>query len=102
MGAQGSGWDPDGNNRASPEGVPKCAPSETEHAAAVHREVVVHHPRDPRKLQETGVILEVRYPEWLANPVIVPKKGGKERMCVEFTNLKKACPQDPFPLPHID
>src|SRR4051812_733647 len=25
-----------------------------------------------------------------------------ERMCVDFTNLNKACPQDPFPLPRID
>ena len=41
-------------------------------------------------------------PEWLANPVVVPKKRGKERMCVDFTNLNKACPQDPFPLPRID
>ena len=23
-------------------------------------------------------------------------------MCVDFTNLNKACPQDPFPLPLID
>ena len=23
-------------------------------------------------------------------------------MCVDFTNLNKACPQDPFPLPCID
>ena len=23
-------------------------------------------------------------------------------MCVDFTNLKKACPQDPFPLPRIN
>lgn len=51
---------------------------------------------------EAGVIREVRYPGWLANPVIVPKKGGKERMCVDFTNLNKACPQDPFPLPCIN
>ena len=49
-----------------------------------------------------GVIREVRYPDWLANPVVVAKKGGKERMCVDFTNLNKACPQDPFPLPCID
>ena len=32
----------------------------------------------------------------------MPKKWGKERMCVDFTNLDKACPQDPFPLPRID
>ena len=55
-----------------------------------------------RKLQAAGVISEVRYLEWLANPVVVPKKGGKERMCVDFTNLNKACPQDTFPLPRID
>ena len=49
-----------------------------------------------------GVIREVRYPEWLANPVIVPKKVGKERMCVDFTKLNKARLQDPFLLPRID
>ena len=58
--------------------------------------------QETRKLQAVGVIREVRYPEWLAKPVIVPKKGGKERMCVDFTNLNKACPQDPFLLPRID
>ena len=49
-----------------------------------------------------GVIREVRYLEWLANPVILPKKGGKECMCVDFTNLNKAYPQDPFLLPRIE
>ena len=38
----------------------------------------------------------------MANPVVVPKKGGKEHMCVDFTNLNKACPQDPFLLSCID
>ena len=23
-------------------------------------------------------------------------------MCVDYTGLNKACPKDPFPLPHID
>ena len=30
-----------------------------------------------RMLEAAGVIREVRYPEWLANPVVVPKRGGK-------------------------
>ena len=58
--------------------------------------------QETRKLEAAGVNREVRYPEWLANPVVVPKKGGKERMCVDFTDLNKACPQDPFPLPRIN
>ena len=58
--------------------------------------------QETRKLEVAGVIREVRYPDRLANPVVVPKKGGKERMCVDFTNLNKAYPQDPLPLPCID
>ena len=30
------------------------------------------------------------------------KKNGKWRVCINFTNLNKACPKDSFPLPHID
>ena len=48
--------------------------------------------KEVQKLQEAGVIREVRHPEWLANPVIVPKKGGKECMGVDFTGFNKACP----------
>ena len=55
--------------------------------------------QETRKLEAAGIICEILYPEWLANPVVVPKKEGKERMCVDFTNLNKACPQDPFLAP---
>ena len=48
------------------------------------------------------MIKEVDYPEWLANVVIVQKKNGKWRVCVDYTDLNKACPKDPYPLPHID
>ena len=34
--------------------------------------------------------------------VVVPKKGGKWRVCVDYTNLNDACPKDSFPLPCID
>ena len=49
-----------------------------------------------------GSIREVKYPDWLANPVVVKKKNGKWRVCIDFTDLNKACPKDSFPLPHID
>jgi hypothetical protein len=55
-----------------------------------------------RKLLEDGFIKEVFNPTWLANPVLVKKKNGKWRMCVDYTGLNKACPKVPFPLPRID
>jgi hypothetical protein len=33
---------------------------------------------------------------------MVPKKNGNMRMCIDFTELNKACPKDPYPLPRID
>nr|CAN71386.1 hypothetical protein VITISV_010559 [Vitis vinifera] len=54
------------------------------------------------KLVEARFIREVEYPDWLANVVVVPKKEGKWRVCVDYTNLNNACPKDSFPLPRID
>jgi hypothetical protein len=47
-----------------------------------------------QRLQDAKVIREVLYPVWLANTVLVKKKNGKWRMCVDFTNLNKACKND--------
>ena len=33
---------------------------------------------------------------------MVPKKDKSWRLCVDFKDLNKACPKDPFPLPRID
>ena len=54
------------------------------------------------KLLTTVFIREVYYPEWLTNIVMVKKSNRKWRMCVDFTNLNRACPKDSFPLPRID
>ncbi|KAF8054198.1 hypothetical protein N665_1340s0002 [Sinapis alba] len=54
------------------------------------------------RLLGAGSIAEVKYPDWLANPVVVKKKNGKWRVCIDFTDLNKACPKDSFPIPHID
>uniref|UniRef100_A0A2N9HH77 Uncharacterized protein n=1 Tax=Fagus sylvatica TaxID=28930 RepID=A0A2N9HH77_FAGSY len=64
------------------------------HAEAVQKEV--------EKLLQAGAIREIQYPTWLSNTVVVKKKNGKWRVCVDFTNLNQACPKDPFPLPKID
>ena len=55
-----------------------------------------------RKLLEASFIREVYYPDWLANVVMVKKNNGKWRMCVDFTDLNRACPKDSYPLPRID
>ena len=65
-----------------------------EHADLIRDEVM--------KLKKARAIKEVFYPEWLANTVVVKKKSGKWRVCVDFTDLNKACPKDLFPMPQID
>ena len=54
------------------------------------------------RLLTAGFIREVYYPDWLVNIVLVKKANGKWRMCVDFTDLNRACPKDSFPLPRID
>ena len=54
------------------------------------------------KLLAAGFIREVYHSDWLANPILVKKKTGKWRMCIDYTGLNKACPKDHFPLPHPD
>ena len=55
-----------------------------------------------KKLLAVGFIREVTYMEWLANVVMVKKSNGKWWVCIDYTDLNKACPKDYFPLPWID
>ena len=80
---------------------PHCVPKKQKlrrssniHIKAVREEV--------DKLKEAGAIKEVYYPEWLANTVVVKKRNGKWKVCVDSTDLNKACPKDPFPVPKIN
>ena len=57
---------------------------------------------ETKKLLSAGHIREIQYPEWLANVVLVKKANGKWRMCVDFTDINKACLKDSYPLPSID
>jgi hypothetical protein len=55
-----------------------------------------------QKLLNARIIREVQYPVWVANVVMVPKKNGRMRMCIDLTELNKACLKDPYSLPRID
>ena len=81
----------------NPSVTPKKQPpwcSSKDHYDTVRDEVI--------KLKLVGAIKEVFYPKWLANTVVVKKKNGKWRVCVDFTDLNKVCPKDHFPMPRID
>ena len=78
----------------NPSVTPKKQPprrSSKEYIEVIKEEVM--------KLKHAGAIKEVFYPEWLANIVVVKKKSGKWRVCVDFSDLNKACPKDPIPIP---
>ena len=81
------------NPSITPKRQPPRRPSK-EHVEAVKSEVT--------QLKQAGAIKEVFYPQWLANAIVVKKKTGKWRVCVDFTDLNKACPKDLFPMPRID
>ena len=54
------------------------------------------------KLLQAKEIREVEYSKWLANVVLVKKANGEWRLCINFTDINRACPNDSFPLLRID
>ena len=72
----------------------KCRSFAPERQKAINKEV--------SKLLQARAIRELEYSEWLANVVLVKKANGKWRLCIDFTDINKACPKDSFPLPRID
>ena len=67
--------------------------------APLHEEAICE---EVNRLIEVGAIREILYPTWLSNTVVVKKKNGKWRVCINFTDLNNACPKDPFLLLKID
>jgi hypothetical protein len=49
-----------------------------------------------------GFLDVVHYPQWVANVVVVLKKDGRIKVCVDYKDLNKAKPEDDFHLPHIN
>ncbi|KAM1243365.1 hypothetical protein ACFX2G_035631 [Malus domestica] len=55
------------------------------------------------KLLEAEFIEEVAHSAWFASIVLViKKKNGKWKICVDYIDLNKACPNDPYLVPRID
>ena len=81
------------NLSTTPKKQPPRCPSR-EHADEIRDKVM--------KLKHPRAIKKIFYPEWLANTMVVKKKSGKWRVCVDFMDLNKACLKDSFPMPRID
>ena len=54
------------------------------------------------KLIQAKAIREVEYLDWLANVVLIKNPNRKWRLCIDFTDINRACPKYSFPLPWID
>jgi hypothetical protein len=59
-------------------------------------------------LQDIDTLLTTRFIQlveeatWLSPIVVVLKKNGNLRICVDFKKLNKATKKDPYPLPFFD
>ena len=65
-------------------------------------EIQLQIKREIEKLLEVGFIKPCQHHVWLANIVIVRKKNGQIRICIDFRDLNKASPKDDFSLPNLD
>jgi len=68
--------------------------SAKEHIDAVKQKV--------KRLKEARAIKDIFFPEWLVNTMVLKKKNDEWRVCIDFTDLNRACPKDPYPMPKID
>ena len=65
-------------------------------------EVILKVKEEIERLLQVGFIRPARYVEWLFNIVLVLKKNGKLRVCIDFMNLNTATPKDEYPMPIAD
>ena len=55
-----------------------------------------------KKLLDAKNIFKVKHLEWVSNPVLVRKKYGEIRLCVDFRNLNRASDKDNYPVPPME
>lgn len=58
--------------------------------------------KEIKKLLAAKIIVPLRYSKWVANLVVVRKKCGEIRLCVDFRNLNKFSKKDNYPLPKME
>ncbi len=58
--------------------------------------------KEVKKIFDAKIIVPIRFSNWLSNLVLVRKKNGEIRICIDFRNLNKASLKDNYPLPKMD
>jgi hypothetical protein len=58
--------------------------------------------KEVKKLLDDQIIVPLRYSDWVANLVLVRKKSGEIRLCVDFRNLNRSSRKDNYPLPNME
>jgi hypothetical protein len=58
--------------------------------------------KEVNKLFEANIIIYLRFSKWVSNLVLVRRKSGEIRFCVDFRNLKKVSLKDHYSLPKMD
>jgi len=58
--------------------------------------------KEIKKFLNAKIIVPLRYSKWIANLVIVRKKNGEIRLCVDFRNFNKCSKKDNYPLPKME
>jgi len=62
--------------------------------------ITIKHDID--KLLIVGFIQPIEEATWLSPIVIIPKKKGKLKICINFKKLNATTKKDPYPLPFTD
>ena len=68
----------------------------------VKLEMLLKIKEEVKKQLDAGFLKVAKYPQWVVNIVLVPKKDGKVWMCIDYRDLNRASPKNNFLLPHID
>jgi hypothetical protein len=58
--------------------------------------------KEVKKLLDAQIIIPLRFSKWVANLVLVRKKNGEIRLCVDFRNLNRSSKKDNYPLPKME
>ena len=67
-----------------------------------HTKVEAQITQEMKKLLVASFIKPIQHPRWLSNILLVKKKSGQIKCCVDFRNLNKACLKNEFPLSNMD